>query len=243
MHRASECSLQNVLALLKDAYCYALEAKASSWDFAVEMEELRSSGASVSDLRWLIAKRLIEHGIERTEHGDCLRQFTCKSSLRFTERSCFVLTELGYELREQNIAREIIPLGLSGPIASSQADLDPNRSNDRERPDWDGERRELRLEGKLVKKFRWAAPNQELVLATFQEDDWPVRIDDPLPPVGDQDPKRRLHDTIKALNRNQFHSAIKFRGDGTGQGIVWELHDMLADSLSVDSREISHRPR
>lgn len=49
------------------------------------------------------------------------------------------------------------------------------------------------------------------------------RIDDPLPPVFDIEPKRRLHDTIKSLNRHQKNRLIRFKGDGTGQGIRWEL--------------------
>jgi hypothetical protein len=48
-----------------------------------------------------------------------------------------------------------------------------------------------------------------------------VRIDDPLPPQADQDPKRRLHDTINALNRKQRQRVIRFSGDGTGQGVRW----------------------
>ena len=41
--------------------------------------------------------------------------------------------------------------------------------------------------------------------------------------IGRQDPKRRLSDTIKCLNRKQANSLIHFRGDGTGEGIVWEF--------------------
>ncbi|MCA9075835.1 MAG: hypothetical protein KDA93_12430 [Planctomycetaceae bacterium] len=67
--------------------------------------------------------------------------------------------------------------------------------------------------------------NQEVVLCAFEEDGWPERVDDPLPPQPDQDSKRRLADTIKCLNRKQVNKLIHFRGDGTGQGIVWERVD------------------
>jgi hypothetical protein len=60
-------------------------------------------------------------------------------------------------------------------------------------------------------------------LSAFEEDRWPPVIDDPLPPKPEQDTKRRLHDTIKALNRNQHRDAIRFHGNGTGEGIRWEL--------------------
>ena len=40
--------------------------------------------------------------------------------------------------------------------------------------------------------------------------DKPPRIDDPLPPSQNVDPKRRLHDTIKRLNRHQRSSSQHF---------------------------------
>ncbi len=75
----------------------------------------------------------------------------------------------------------------------------------------------------VVKQYKVPAPNQERVLAAFEEEGWPVHIDDPLPPSNDQDPKRRLHDTINSLNRNQKRSLLRFIGDGSGQGLRWEL--------------------
>ena len=70
--------------------------------------------------------------------------------------------------------------------------------------------------------------NQEAILAAFEEESWPPRIDDPLSPVGNQDPKRRLHDTINSLNRHQKLSVIRFLGDGSGQGVRWEFTETLA---------------
>jgi hypothetical protein len=237
---------KRALALLRDAYCYAFDATANVWDFAVEIGELRSTGANASDLRWLVAKRLVEHGVERTEHADELRQYSYKNSLRFADRSCFVLTELGYEFVKRGWSNEtefLQPVDRTTSIGA----YDDNRSNAHGSPEWDGERRELSFYGEVVKRFRWAAPNQELVLATFEEDGWPVRIDDPLPPQGDQDPKRRIHDTIKALNRNHIRELIRFRGDGTGQGIIWETQVVPLDSDNIashkSSRVASRRPR
>ena len=67
-------------------------------------------------------------------------------------------------------------------------------------PYWCSEKRELVLAGRLVKRFRVPSPNQETVLAAFQEEAWPIRIDDPLPVHSDIVQKRRLQDTIKSLN-------------------------------------------
>ena len=61
-----------------------------------------------------------------------------------------------------------------------------------------------------------------MILSCFQESGWPVRIDDPLPPQAEQDSKRRLSDTIKCLNRKQVAPLMHFRGDGTGEGVIWE---------------------
>lgn len=102
-----------------------------------------------------------------------------------------------------------------------------SRKTDRQesRPEWDPERRELRVGDVVVKRFRQPAPNQELILTAFDEDGWPSRIDDPLPPDSRHDPKERLHDVIKKLNRAQAEPLIRFHGDGTGTGVMWELLD------------------
>ena len=73
----------------------------------------------------------------------------------------------------------------------------------------------------MVKTYRLPSPTQETVLGAFQEEGWPRRIDDPLPPKAEQDPKTRLHNTIKRLNRCQQHKVLHFFGDGTGTGICW----------------------
>lgn len=89
-------------------------------------------------------------------------------------------------------------------------------------PCLDPQLRELRLGRVLVKRLRQRSPNQERILSPFEEEGWPRRIDDPLPPDPRYDPKERLHTTLKSLNRTQQHPLIRFHGDGTGQGIVWE---------------------
>lgn len=92
----------------------------------------------------------------------------------------------------------------------------------KETPSWDADRHELMIGNTIVKRFRWPAANQESVLSAFEEEGWPSKIDDPLSPNSDSDPKRRLADTIKCLNRNQTTRLIRFRGDGTGEGVLWD---------------------
>lgn len=91
-------------------------------------------------------------------------------------------------------------------------------------PVWDRERRELRVGKTLVKRFRWPAENQECVLDAFQDNGWPDHLANPLEPRPGICPKRRLHDTLKCLNRKQLNEAIKFRGDGTGLGVLLEFN-------------------
>ena len=90
-------------------------------------------------------------------------------------------------------------------------------------PRWNG--KELWFKDRAVKRFRRPARNQQTILAVFQEEGWPNRIDNPIPANEQCDAQSRLHDTIKSLNRNHIPdpSPIRFRGDGTGTGVVWEI--------------------
>src|SRR5947207_2076239 len=98
-------------------------------------------------------------------------------------------------------------------------------------------RRELRLGGQLVKVFKLPSPMQEAILMAFEEEHWPPRIDDPLPMHPDLIPKRRLHDTVKSLNRNQKNCLIRFMGDGTGEGVRWELISTAEEGGGVGPAE------
>lgn len=110
--------------------------------------------------------------------------------------------------------------GISGTGSTSRADSLPTAPQSV--PLWDAQRRELLVDGEVVKRFRVPAPNQIAVLAAFEDEGWPSRVLDPLPPQGDEHPKRRLNETIKALNGHHRVRVIRFSGDGTGQGVLWE---------------------
>ncbi len=89
------------------------------------------------------------------------------------------------------------------------------------KPFWDEKRRTLWLNGRLVKRYRQPAGNQEAILTAFQKQGWPAVIDDPLPEDWNFVPQVRLHEAIKALNRRQKAARIRFGGDGTGRPILW----------------------
>jgi hypothetical protein len=91
---------------------------------------------------------------------------------------------------------------------------------DERKPEWDNQRRELKFDGKLVKRLRQRAENQQRILDEFEEQGWPSRIDDPLPGTSTISRSQRLADTLKRLNKNnQF---LIFRRDGTTEGVIWE---------------------
>ena len=74
------------------------------------------------------------------------------------------------------------------------------------------------------------------MLSAFEEEGWPRHIYDPLPPKEKLDTKQRLHATIDWLNRNQENRVMRFRGDGTGEGICWERIDLAAFAIPSGKR-------
>jgi hypothetical protein len=205
---------QPALAILREAYAYACELGRPVWDFAVEIHVLRAAGLTHSDLRWLVCRGLIEHGAETTRDGHDGRDFRPTGALTFTKRTCFVLAETATGPAQATTD--------ACPTAALQRQPSPVASGPAPVPQWDKERQELRVGDLVVKQFKVPAPNQEMILASFEEEGWPPRIDDPLPPHIDQDSKRRLHDTIITLNRHQKNRLIRFSGDGSGEGVRWD---------------------
>ena len=222
------------LGLLLEAYHYALELDRNVWDFAVEVDDLRAAGLTSSDFRWLVCKGFVEHGREITQAGETVRGFQPSRGLTFGKKTCFVLTEFGAGFTRGSAQQ---PLELDERIETIEAE-DGDLVPDSAVPEWDRDRQELRVGALVVKQFKVPAANQERILAAFEEEGWPVRIDDPLPPNPEQDSRRRLHDTINSLNRNQKNSVIRFQGDGRGQGIRWELV-----SLANNGRATGNPPR
>ena len=208
---------------LLEAHELARASGRRALDFAAEITNLTELGITASVLRWLVCRGYAKCLREVTRSTDKERHFEPVNNLALSSQSCFVLSRKGMLL-----ARAIRELK---GIDSADGAAENGDSNGSEplpsglAPLWDARRRELRLARRLLKRFRVPAPNQEAVLAAFQEEGWPNCIDDPLPPKGELDPKRRLHDTIKALNRKhcQKPSLVHFLGNGTGENIVWEL--------------------
>jgi hypothetical protein len=197
--------------LLLEAYHCAAELDCDPWQFAVEIDVLRAGGLTNSELRWLLQSGYADHAQERDDFCHRTRRFRRIPNLSLPARTCVVLTPEGVGF-----------VGASPGGEGAGGDGAPGR------PVWDRARRELRVGQVVVKRFKQPAGNQELVLQAFEEEGWPPRIDDPLPPVSNQDGKRRLQSTIWNLNRSREARLIRFEGGGDGQSICWRGGDGLA---------------
>jgi hypothetical protein len=92
-----DANLRDGLALLRQAYLYAVDSGADLWDFALENDYLYEAGLTISDLRWLVAKRLAEHGQEKSFYGDPHRSFRPSDGFSFVPTTCFILTARGVQ--------------------------------------------------------------------------------------------------------------------------------------------------
>ncbi|MBN2292585.1 MAG: hypothetical protein JXM70_09180 [Pirellulales bacterium] len=217
--------IQFALTLLSEAYYYAQDVGGDIWNFAVEIETLREVGLTPNDFRWLVAKGYTEPGCEKTETCDCQRRMSVCQGRSFNKRTCkrracFILTEAGLAFARE-VAKQI---SIGEPPAQPPSDDKNNGRIPLPPPHWDGELRELHVNGQLIKRYKTPAPNQQAILEAFEEEGWPPHIYDPLTvnPSQEQPPKRRLNDSVKGLNSHQKNRLIHFSTDGTGEGVRWE---------------------
>jgi hypothetical protein len=230
---------------LRTAMNYAEDTGRNAWEFAVTISELRRDGVSENELRWLVCRGYVEHATEIITTSGSERTFDHHVNLRFCKETAFVLTSAGLTFSDdflKGTARPDLDANVKKFAGRFQSDGSKLReesssnSNGNIVPKWDRDRRELRLGGQLVKVLKLPSPMQEAILMAFEEEHWPPRIDDPLPGDPALLPKRRLHDTIKSLNRNQKNCLIRFIGDGTGEGVRWELNHSGQDGGHLDFR-------
>jgi hypothetical protein len=209
------------LSALLRALEYAQSTRRPAWDFALDVEQLRATGLTDCDLRWLACKGFVKHALETSRPPGMQRTFDEEPILRLSECSSFILTQRGMLLTKRLLETIIAP---AADLDNQSLPTAPELKACGDRiPSWDRERRELRMGRILVKRFCVPAENHVKVLSAFQEEAWPAHIDDPLPPAAEIDPKRRLHSTIQCLNRNHRAPLLHFHGDGTGCGVRWEL--------------------
>ncbi|MGI9519350.1 MAG: hypothetical protein ACR2NP_20025 [Pirellulaceae bacterium] len=202
---------------LRQALEYARQTNVDHWQFAVTMERLSEQGVSESDLRMLSSTGLIEFADEISAASQ-RRAYMPTPHLKFNGQSCFVLSGQGLEKMQKMQLR--YPVTVNGNLFV---------------PVWNPRRHELSFCGQLIKKFKWRARNQEAVLHALQSRGWPDQIDDPLEIDYRVDAKRRLHDTIKCLNRGHARPLIRFHGDGTGRGVIWRTMPVANPVQPIDA--------
>lgn len=94
---------------------------------------------------------------------------------------------------------------------------DPQRIRG-ERPDWNRDCGILTFRGEVIRRVRVGTGTHIVrILDEFEAQGWPDRIDSPITKTRDDQVHR---DSIRKLNARL--SAIRFRSDGTGTGILWE---------------------
>jgi hypothetical protein len=197
------------LSLLRDALDAARDLQVDEGEFAVEGQQLLAAGLSRTDVLWLVGKGYAAQFPGAPGGGACPHDAHLHPGLVVVECSRFVLTAAGLDAWtawHEEAVPEIVACQAGPPAVV---------------PRWAADLRELSWKGAVVKRFRGPAANQEALVAAFEEEGWPLRIDDPLPPAAEMDPKARLRDTIKALNRHQLRPLLRFRGDGTGRAVQW----------------------
>jgi hypothetical protein len=228
------------MAALLQAAVYALDVQRDIWDFSLGLRELKEYGLNASDIRWLLCKGYIEQAEEIENGRSKVRSFQKLNTLSISQRACFTLTDAGvHAALEWNCDSPMREKRWSRVDQKTYLEIPPNNRSDLEVviPRWDADNRMVTYNGIVVKQFKLPSPNQVAILAAFEEEGWPTRIDDPLPPRSDVDPKQRLHDTLRSINRNQRHRLLFFRGDGTGNGIIWSARD--GSSSYEDEEEIA----
>jgi hypothetical protein len=197
------------ISLLYAGWLQARAANSSPWDFAVADHVLGAQGVDDSEVATLLVRGYVACRPGRARRGDRAKGGAATGSQTLAVQ--FVLTDAGAAWVES----------FSGALARRPAEPEPAR------PTWDREQRVLRWGAKIIKEYRQPASAQECLLVAFEEQNWARRMDDPLPQVTGVNPKQRLHDTVKNLNRHHRVRIVLFYGDGTGEGVCWRLVDGL----------------
>ena len=231
------------IAELARADDYARDLRCDPWQFAVEISRLTDLGLTTNDLRWLVEKGFATHAREVTGPDDGLRRFEAVRNTAFTKETCFLLTDSGLSfagvvcsgptllvVARCAAALQTDAVKLPAPLSSCQApppcQSTPATCRTGTTPTapctWasrsssaSGTARRIKRSSSRPSRKR-GGPGASTTRCRRR------------PNVV---PKRRLHDTIKWLNRHQEIRRLNFFGDGTGEGVRREV--MVAGTLAI----------
>ena len=113
---------------------------------------------------------------------------------------------------------------LSGSLNPPEADDVPPRG-----PWFKKSLRRFFANGRIVRTFRRAAPDQMEILIAFQEQGWPAWIENPFGRSTSADSERRLSNAVARLNHQQKPKRIYFWVEKGTQRIYWKLIDENGD--------------
>ncbi len=88
-------------------------------------------------------------------------------------------------------------------------------------PVYDSDNILLYWRGAVIKTWGREPTTQDAVLRAFEEQDWQDEILDPIPPDSEQDPKERLRETVKRLNKNLKPGTTRFFTTRSGTAVRW----------------------
>lgn len=203
-----DSDMLNTLQRMWQLQQYASQNGYEVTQLAIPYSDFVQWGHDLTQLRVLIVEGILVHLNEVALSRNGERRVVPKDSLAINSRSCFLLSHT-WQSR-------------LGPwFSDNNHSVTSHAGGQRCKPVWDLHLRKLTFQDRLIKHFRCPAQNQEAILCAFQEEGWPERICDPLPPIEACESKQRLHDAIRGLNRNQASRLLRFGGDGTGEGVVW----------------------
>jgi hypothetical protein len=201
--------VQRSLALLLEGYAFARDVQAEPSEFAVDLETLATVGGTLNVLRWLLRRGYAEQVLHSPRDGARHHQHKQKPTA-FPPGSRFFLTDQGVAIARARCPSSALETIVPGP---STAPL----------PVWDGVQGKLLFLGQVVKRLRYAASNQRIILEAFHVQGWPPSLHDPLPrPAECVNVKQRLHDTIKNLNRSHEIVCLRFHGAEAGRAVGWK---------------------
>jgi hypothetical protein len=186
-------------------------------DYCVSLDHFRDLPFAPDALRWMQFHGQLEH-LQATappsEEG--ITAGRPVDSVLYNDTSAFCLSDAGLDFAGQFVVLVLLHPHEGGVQAAWDRFVLGQLL-----PSYDGHQRVFHWGTHLIKHFRQPAGNQVLILLAAQEVGWPSWLDDPLPRGGGTNPKVRLHDTIKDLNRRQRTALIQFRGDGSGTRVGW----------------------
>jgi hypothetical protein len=130
------------------------------------------------------------------------------------DRYAVVLSWCDLEIRNWVARYHPERLDLLPTTSSSPA---PRRQIRTTLPRWNADLRELRYGSVLCRKYTRKAPEQERLLAAFEDAGWPPRI------ASDSQSSNELRQLVYTLNEGlrKNDSPIEFSGDGSGHGVLW----------------------